>query len=71
MPLVTIEVIKDVFTPDQKKDIITRVTDTMVGIEGEALRGVTWVRIVEIEQGDWGVGGQLLTAAHIKAMAAG
>ena len=51
MPLVTIDVIKDVFTPAQKADIITKVTDTMVGIEGEALRSVTWVRINEIEQG--------------------
>lgn len=71
MPLVTIEVIKDVFTPTQKQQIITQVTDTMVGIEGEALRGVTWVRIVEIEQGDWGIGGQTLRAADVKAMAGG
>ena len=46
MPLVTIDVIKDVFTPAQKADIITKVTNTMVGIEGEALRSVTWVRTV-------------------------
>ncbi|MGD9812136.1 MAG: 4-oxalocrotonate tautomerase family protein [Sphingobium sp.] len=70
MPLVTVELIKDVFTPEQKKDIISKVTDTMVGIEGEALRQVTWVRIVEIEQGDWGIGGQTLTAADVHAMAA-
>jgi len=71
MPLVTIEVIKDVFTPTQKQDIIAKMTDTMVAIEGEALRGVTWVRIVEIEQGDWGIGGQTLRAADVKAMAGG
>jgi len=52
MPLVTIDVIKDVFTPTQKKDIIEKVTDAMVAVEGEALRGVTWVKINEIEQGD-------------------
>ena len=69
MPLVTIDVIKDVFTPAQKADIITKVTDTMVGIEGEALRSVTWVRINEIEQGDWGIGGHQLSAADVQAMA--
>lgn len=69
MPLVTIDVIKDVFTSEQKQDMIRKVTDTMVGIEGEALRGVTWVRIVEVEQGDWGIGGQTLTAADVQAMA--
>ena len=70
MPLVTIDLIKDVFSPAQKADIIKKVTDTMVAIEGEALRSVTWVRIKEVEQGDWGIGGQLLTAADVKAMAA-
>ncbi|MEM8917647.1 MAG: tautomerase family protein [Pseudomonadota bacterium] len=69
MPLVTIDVIKDVFTPEQKQDIISRVTETMVAIEGEALRPVTWVRIQEVEQGDWGIGGQMLKAADVHAMA--
>ena len=69
MPLVTIDVIKDVFTPEQKAEIIDKVTETMVEIEGEALRGVTWVRIVEVEQGDWGIGGQLLTASAVHQMA--
>ena len=69
MPLVTIDLIKDVFSPTQKADIIKKVTETMVAIEGEALRSVTWVRIKEIEQGDWGIGGQLLTAADVQAMA--
>jgi len=69
MPLVTIDVIKDVFTPTQKKDIIEKVTDAMVAVEGEALRGVTWVKINEIEQGDWAIGGQMLTAPDVHAMA--
>jgi 4-oxalocrotonate tautomerase len=69
MPLVTIDVIKDVFTPGQKRDLIEKVTDAMVAVEGEAMRGVTWVRVQEIEQGDWGIGGKTLTAADIHAMA--
>ncbi|HYD88619.1 MAG TPA: tautomerase family protein [Vitreimonas sp.] len=69
MPLVTIEVIKDVFTPTQKQDMIQKVTDAMVAIEGEALRGVTWVRVQEIQQGDWGIGGKTLTAGDVKALA--
>ena len=35
MPLVTVDVIKDVFTPSQKQDIIERVTDAMIAVEGE------------------------------------
>lgn len=68
MPLVTIEVIKDVFTPAQKRDLIEKVTDAMVAVEGEALRGVTWVRVQEIQQGDWGIGGQCLTASDVHAL---
>lgn len=68
MPLVTIDVIENVFTPEQKKDIITRITDTMLAIEGEALREVTWVRINEVREGDWGIGGHTLTAADVHAM---
>lgn len=69
MPLVTIDVIKDVFTPEQKRDLISQVTEAMVSVEGEAMRPVTWVRIMEVEQGDWGIGGQLLGAADVHAMA--
>ncbi|WP_297693517.1 tautomerase family protein [Phenylobacterium sp.] len=70
MPLVTIDVIKDAFTPTQKHDLIQRVTDAMVSVEGEALRGVTWVKVNEIEQGDWAIGGQALTARDVQNMAA-
>jgi 4-oxalocrotonate tautomerase len=44
MPAVTIDVIKDVFTPKQKQDLIHKVTEAMVEVEGESMRGVTWVR---------------------------
>ena len=69
MPLVTIDVIKDVFTRDQKRALVEKVTDAMVAVEGEAMRGVTWVRVQEFEQGDWAIGGKSLTAADIHALA--
>lgn len=70
MPLVNIELIKDVFTPGQKRELIEKVTEAMVSVEGEKMRGVTWVRIQEFEQGHWAIGGQPLTAADVHAMAA-
>ena len=48
MPLVQISVIKGVFTPAQKQDMIKKVTDAMVSVEGETMRGVTWVKVDEI-----------------------
>ena len=70
MPLVTIDVIKNVFTPGQKQQLITKVTEAMIEVEGESLRPVTWVRINEVEQGDWAIGGKCLKAADVHALSA-
>ena len=71
MPLVTIDVIKDVFTPKQKQQLIARVTEAMIEVEGENMRPVTWVRIKEFEGGDWAIGGKALQASDVQALAAG
>ena len=68
MPLVTVQIIENVFTQEQKQEIIEKVTNTMVGIEGEALREVTWVKIEEVKEGNWGIGGQTLRAADVHRM---
>jgi 4-oxalocrotonate tautomerase len=70
MPLVEIHVIKGVFSPEQKSLMIAKVTDAMVSVEGEKLRGVTWVKISEVQDGDWAIGGQPLQAADVRKMAA-
>lgn len=70
MPMVNIEVIKDVFSAEQKRQLIEKVTEAMISVEGEGLRSVTWVRIQEFEQGNWAIGGQPLTAGDVKALAA-
>jgi 4-oxalocrotonate tautomerase len=66
--MVDIQLIHGVFTPDQKQRMIEKVTDTMVEIEGEAMRGGTWVRIQEYASGEWGIGGKALTADDVKAL---
>lgn len=71
MPLIQVRVIKDVFSNEQKQRIIGKLTDAMVSVEGEAMRGVTWCMIEEVEEGDWGIGGKGLTAADVQAMARG
>lgn len=71
MPLIQVSLIEEVFTPEQKQQIIHKLTEAMVEVEGEALRGVTWVTIQEVRSGDWGIGGQPLTTAAVKTLAAG
>lgn len=71
MPLVNVKLIEGVFTPEQKREMVTRLTETMVAIEGENMRPVTWVVVEEVASGEWGIGGQPLTTADVKALAAG
>ncbi len=68
MPLVNVRLIEGVFTQEQKREMIHRLTETMVEIEGENLRPVTWVVIDEVKGGDWGIGGNALTAADVHAL---
>jgi len=71
MPLVNVRLIEGVFTPEQKQEMIRKLTDAMVAIEGENMRPVTLVVIDEVKGGDWGFGGKPMTAADVKALAAG
>jgi 4-oxalocrotonate tautomerase len=70
MPLINVKLIEDVFTPEQKGQIVERLTDAMVSIEGENLRSVTWVVVEEVASGSWGIGGTPLHTEDVKAMAA-
>ena len=71
MPYLNVKLIEGVFDDDQKRQMIEKLTDTMVEIEGENMRGVTWVVIDEVKSGEWGLGGQPLTTEHVRALAAG
>ena len=71
MPLIQVKLIEEVFTPAQKKEIITKLTDAMVAIEGENMRSVTWVVIEDVHSGEWGIGGRVLTTEAVRALAAG
>jgi len=51
--------------------MVEKLTDAMVTIEGENMRGVTWVVIEEVKSGDWGIGGKTLTTEDVKALASG
>jgi 4-oxalocrotonate tautomerase len=71
MPFINVKLIEGVFDADQKREIIERLTETMVEIEGENMRSVTWVVVEEVLSGDWGIGGKALATEDVKALAAG
>jgi 4-oxalocrotonate tautomerase len=70
MPLINVKLIEGVFNESQKKQMVTKLTDAMVAIEGEAMRQVTWVVIDEVKSGHWALGGKPLTTADVRAMQA-
>jgi 4-oxalocrotonate tautomerase len=61
MPLINVKLIEGVFSADQKHDVIERLTDAMVSVEGENMRGVTWCVVEGVKSGDWGIAGNPLT----------
>jgi len=71
MPLINVKFVEGVFDGEQKQQIIERLTDAMVSIEGENMRAVTWCVLEEVASGDWGIGGNVLTTNQVRALAAG
>ena len=71
MPLIQVKLVENVFDSRQKREIIERLTDAMVEIEGENMRPVTWVTIEEIASGEFGIAGNALTTSDVKALQAG
>jgi 4-oxalocrotonate tautomerase len=71
MPLIQVKVIEGVFSENQKRQMVQKLTDAMVSIEGENMRPVTWVVVEEVKSGDWGIAGKPLTTADVQALAVG
>ncbi len=66
MPLVEIELLDGVFTEDQKREMIEKVTEAMVAVEGEAMRDKTWVRTKVIPSGHFAIGGKIMDPAGVR-----
>jgi len=61
MPFVNIKITRDGVTPEQKAEVIRRVTQTMVDVLGKN-PATTMVLIEEVETDNWGIGGETVTA---------
>jgi 4-oxalocrotonate tautomerase len=68
MPLVQIKGVSGYLSKEQKSELIRRVTDAVLAVEGEGLRPVTWVLVEDVPEGQWGVGGQAATSALLAEM---
>lgn len=70
MPLVQIKGIAGYLNTVQKQDLIKRITDAVIAVEGEGARPVTWVIVEDVPSGTWGVGGQPITTEAFKQLVA-
>ena len=68
LPFVRVTVIRDALTSAQRADMLSRVIEAVVAVEGEARRANIWAVIESsVLEGEWSIGGNPLT---LKALAA-
>jgi 4-oxalocrotonate tautomerase len=71
MPLIQVKLIEGLFTGPQKREIVERLSETMIEIAGESMRHVTSCIVEEVASGEWSIGGQTVTADDLRALASG
>jgi|KBSMisStaDraftv2_1062788.scaffolds.fasta_scaffold71175_2 4-oxalocrotonate tautomerase len=65
MSIITVKLIEGTLSSAQKLRLGKNLTDTVVAIEGEVMRPVTWCIIEDIRDGQWFIGGQPLRRKDI------
>ena len=68
MPSIEIQVMKGVFSNDEKSEIIRKVTKAFGEVSGKTIERGTSVRVLEVESGSWGYGGNVLTSSDALEM---
>lgn len=66
MPLAQLKGLSGFLSAEQKAELIRKVTDAIVSVEGEGVRPMTWVIIEGVSSGEWGVGGKPVTTETLK-----
>jgi 4-oxalocrotonate tautomerase len=68
MPIINVKLVEGVFRTEQKTELLAKLTDAVESVY-PGLRDVTFVTIEEVKDGEWGIGGQPITAAKVEAHA--
>jgi 4-oxalocrotonate tautomerase len=64
MPIVNVKLVENVFSDEQKRELLPRLTDAIEAVY-PGIRDVTFVTIEEIRESEWGLGGQPVTAEKV------
>ncbi len=70
MPLVQVDVFEHELSQQQSRDLINKITDAITDVTSEKLREVTWVIVIEVIDGHWGLGGNALALVDVKKLIA-
>lgn len=70
MPSIDIQVLEDVFSAEDKAEIIRKVTNAFGEVAGQTIKAGTSVRIHEVRSGSWGYAGNILTTEGARDMRA-
>ena len=76
MPYITIRVFRGALSEEKKREMMSRVSETVAEIEArpnpkENLLSYVWCVIEEVNFGDWGLGGNPVTPETLKALLEG
>jgi 4-oxalocrotonate tautomerase len=69
VPLIQVRLMEEVFMPNRKKEIVSKLTDAMKSTR-ERTCARTWVTIEEVCNGEWSIGGQAMTTEGVRTLAA-
>jgi 4-oxalocrotonate tautomerase len=70
-PLIQLNLMDQVSTPTQKKEIVSKLTAAVAPFEEETMRPVTWVSIEQIWSLEWSIGGTAMTTGAVPDFVAG
>ena len=71
MPLVTIRALEGALSPAQREDLMVRVTDAVLAVQGEGVRSVTWVIFDEIRDRSIAIGGDVKSSSYVRRLMSG
>ncbi|HLI30452.1 MAG TPA: 4-oxalocrotonate tautomerase family protein [Terriglobia bacterium] len=64
MPIINVKLVEGAFRTDQKHELLSKLTDAVESVY-PGLRDVTFITIEEVKDGEWGIGGQSITAQKV------
>lgn len=68
MPMVHCNIIRGVFNEREKQQVITGITEAFTEVKGEGIRDLVMVMVHEVESGDVGKGGNVITADKVRSL---